>query len=37
MRDAKIFSISFNANKTFLANYLLNDSSNGTMELFKGE
>jgi hypothetical protein len=34
--DAKIFSISFNANNT-LASYLLDDSSNGIVELFKGE
>jgi hypothetical protein len=27
MLDAKIYSISFNASKTFLANYLLDDSS----------
>jgi hypothetical protein len=35
--DAKIFAISLDASKTFLVSYLLNDSSNGTMELFKGE
>jgi hypothetical protein len=35
--DAKIFTISFNANKTFLVNYLLNDSSDGIVELLKGE
>jgi hypothetical protein len=35
--NVKISLISFNANKTFLASYLLDDSSNGTMELFKGE
>jgi hypothetical protein len=29
--------ISFNANKTFLASYLLDDYSDGTMELLKGE
>jgi hypothetical protein len=29
--------ISFNASKTFLASYLLDDSSDGTMELLKGE
>jgi len=37
MLDAKIFSISFSASKTLLANYLLDDSGNGTMELLKGE
>ncbi len=37
MLDAKISSISFSASKTFLVNYLLDDSSDGTMELLKGE
>jgi hypothetical protein len=36
-RDAKIFSISPSANKTFLASYLFDDSSNDTMEFIKGE
>ncbi len=35
--NAKIFTISFNANKTILVNYLLNDSNDGIMELLKGE
>jgi hypothetical protein len=35
--DVKISLISFNASKTFLANYLFDDSSNGIMELRKGE
>jgi hypothetical protein len=35
--DVKIFSISLSANKTFLVNYLLDDSSNGTMEFIEGE
>jgi hypothetical protein len=35
--NAKIFVISFSVSKTFLANYLFNDSSNGIVELFKGE
>jgi hypothetical protein len=35
--NAKIFGISFSASKTFLVNYLLENSSNGTMELLKGE
>jgi hypothetical protein len=35
--NAKIFVISLNANKTFLARHLLDDCSNGTMELFNGE
>ncbi len=37
MLDAKTSSISLNANKTFSANHLLNGSSNGIVELFKGE
>ncbi len=37
MLDAKIFVISFNVNKTFLVTYLLDDSTNGTIELLKGE
>jgi hypothetical protein len=35
--DAKTFTISLNDSNTFLVSYLLHDSSNGTMELFKGE
>ncbi len=35
--NAKTFVISFNVSKTFLMNYLFNDSSNGTVELLKGE
>jgi hypothetical protein len=35
--DAKIFLISLIVNKTFLANYLLDDSNDGIVELFKGE
>jgi hypothetical protein len=35
--NANIFSISFSASKTFLASYLLDHSSDGTMELLKGE
>jgi hypothetical protein len=34
--DAKISSISLNVNET-LANYLFDDSSNGIVELLKGE
>jgi hypothetical protein len=37
MPNAKISMISFSASKTLLANYLFNDSSNGTVELLKGE
>jgi len=37
MLDANISTISLSASKTFLVSYLLHDSSNGTMELFKGE
>jgi hypothetical protein len=35
--DAKIFSISLGASKTFLASYLFDDSSDGIVELLKGE
>jgi hypothetical protein len=35
--DAKIFVISFNVSKTFLAKYLFDDSNNGIVELLKGE
>jgi hypothetical protein len=35
--DVNIFSISLNVSKTFLASYLFDDSSNGIVELFKGE
>jgi hypothetical protein len=35
MLDAKISAISLSANKTFLVNYLLNDSSDRMVELFK--
>jgi hypothetical protein len=35
--NAKIFGISFSASKTLLANYLLDNFSNGTVELLKGE
>jgi hypothetical protein len=37
MFDAKISAISLNASKTLLVSYLLHDSNNGTVELFKGE
>jgi hypothetical protein len=37
MLDATISLISLSASKTFLASYLLNDFSDGTMELFEGE
>jgi hypothetical protein len=37
MPNAEIFSISFNASKTFLASYLLDDSRDGIVELLKGE
>ncbi len=37
MLDAKIYLISFNASKTFLASYLLDDSNDGIVELLKGE
>jgi hypothetical protein len=33
--DAKTFTISLNTSKTFLVSYLIHDSTNGTMELFK--
>jgi hypothetical protein len=36
MHDAKIFVITLNANKT-LVNYLLHNSSDGIVELLKGE
>jgi hypothetical protein len=35
--NAKIFSISLSASKTFLENYLLDDFNDGMVELFKGE
>jgi hypothetical protein len=35
--NAKISTISLNANKMFLVSYLFHDSSDGTVELFKGE
>jgi hypothetical protein len=35
--DVKIFLISLSASKTFLVSYLLDDSTDGTMELLKGE
>jgi hypothetical protein len=35
--NAKIFAISLNVSKTFLVNYLFNDSSDDIVELFKGE
>ncbi len=35
MLNVKIFSNSLSASKTFLVNYLLDDFSNGTVELFK--
>jgi hypothetical protein len=37
MPYAKIFAISLNASKTFLARHLLDDSCNGTLELMDGE
>jgi hypothetical protein len=37
MPYAKIFSISLNASKTFLASYLLDDFSDGIVELLKSE
>jgi len=37
MLDENIFSISLNASKTFLGSYLLNDFSDGIVELLKGE
>ncbi len=37
MLDAKISAISFSDNKTFLVNYLLDDSTNGMIELLKGK
>jgi hypothetical protein len=35
--DAKIFVISLNVNKTFLAKHLLDDNGNGKVELLHGE
>ncbi len=35
--DVKMFAISLGAIKTFLARYLLDDCSDGKVELFKGE
>ncbi len=35
--NVKIFVISLSINKAFLARHLLDDYSNGTMELFNGE
>ncbi len=37
MLNANIFFISFNVSKTFLMSYLLDESSDGIVELFKGE
>jgi hypothetical protein len=37
MPNAKIFSISLNASKIFLANYLMDDFNDGIVEFFKGE
>jgi hypothetical protein len=37
MLDANITLISLNASKTLMASYLFDDSSNGIMELLKGE
>jgi hypothetical protein len=37
MFDTKMFVISLSANKTFLARHLLDDCSDGKMELLKGE
>jgi hypothetical protein len=37
MPDAKISLISFSVSKTFLANYLLDDSRDGIVEFLKGE
>ncbi len=37
MLDAKMFAISLNANKNFLAKHLLDDCKDGKVELFKGE
>jgi hypothetical protein len=37
MLGAKIFLISFSASKTFLVNYLLDDSRDGIVEFLKGE
>jgi hypothetical protein len=35
--DAKIFAITLHAYKTFLARYLLHNSNDDIVELFKGE
>jgi hypothetical protein len=35
--DVKIYAISLSVNKTFLASYLLDDSSDDIVEFFKGE
>jgi hypothetical protein len=35
--NAKMSMISLSASKTFLVKHLLNDCSDGKMELFKGE
>jgi hypothetical protein len=35
--DTKMFTISLSANKTFLARHLLNECSDGKVELLKGE
>jgi hypothetical protein len=35
--DTKMFAISLSANKTFLARHLLNECSDGKVELLKGE
>jgi hypothetical protein len=37
MPNAKVFATSLSVNKTFLASYLFDDSSDGIVELFKGE
>ncbi len=37
MLDAKISAISLNANKTFLVRHLLDDCSNGIVEVFNNE
>ncbi len=37
MPNAKFSMISFNVSKTFLASYLLDDFSDGIVELLKGE
>jgi len=35
--DVKIFAITLNANKTFLAHHLFNENGEGFMEIFQGE